>query len=185
LGFPVSLGKEDKLNRKEKEEVVSSLKQAFSRSKAAVITHYKGMTVAELNELRAALRDLGIEYKVVKNTLARIAADGTPVGVAKERFSGPVGVALGYEDPVKVAQGIVKFAGKNDKLVPMAAVVEGQLVEAGELKAIAALPPRDVLLSMIAGAMSAPLSKMAAAFQATISSLGYALRALEGKKQAA
>jgi len=181
----LSLGKEDKLNRKEKEEVISRLKQDFSRSKAAVITHYKGMTVSELSELRTALRELGIEYKVVKNTLARIASDGTPVGVARERFSGPVGVALGYDDPVKVAQGIVKFAGKNDKLVPMAAVVEGQLVEAGELKAIAALPPRDVLLGIMAGTMSAPLSKMAAALQAALGSFGYALKALEGKKQAA
>jgi large subunit ribosomal protein L10 len=143
------------------------------------------MTVAELNELRTSLRELGVEYKVVKNTLARIASDGTPIGVARERFKGPVGVALGYDDPVKAAQGMVKFAGKNDKLVLTAAVVEGQLVEAGAIKAIAALPPRPVLLSVLAGAMNAPMSKMAAAFQATVSSFGYALKALEAKKQAA
>lgn len=160
------------------------LKEDFGRAKAAVITHYKGMTVPELNELRSALGALGIDYKVVKNTLARIASDGTPVAPARDHFAGPVGVALGYDDPVKVAQGIVKFAGKNDKLKPVAAVVEGKFVDAGELKAIASLPPREVLLGMMAGTMVAPLSKMAAALQATLSSLGYALSALESKKQA-
>ncbi len=160
------------------------MKEDFSRAKAAVITHYKGMTVTELNDLRAALHAMGVSYKVVKNTLARIASEGTPVAPAKEHFTGPVGVAVSFDDPVKVAQGIMKFAGKNDKLKPMAAVVEGKFVDASELKSIASLPPREVLLSMMAGTMSAPMSKMAAALQATLSTFGYALKALERKKQA-
>lgn len=179
----MSLGKEEKLNRKEKEQSVSSLKEDFSRSKAAIITHYKGMTVADMNELRASLRELGLEYKVVKNTLARIAAEETPVAAVKDYFSGPVAIALSYDDAIKLAQGVIKYAGKNEKLVPMAAVIEGHLVPAGELKAIAALPPRKVLLGMIAGAMSAPLAKFGAALQATLSTFAYGLKALEEKKQ--
>ncbi|MDA8155425.1 MAG: 50S ribosomal protein L10 [Actinomycetota bacterium] len=171
------------MNKQEKGQAIEGLKEEFAKAKGAVITHYQGMTVAELYELRKDLSGLGVRFKVVKNTLARIASDGTPVGVAKDHFSGPVGIAIGYDDPVKVAQGIVKYSAKNEKLKPIAAVVEGQLVDVAELKSIASLPARPVLLSMMAGAFSAPMSKMAGALQATVSSFGYAMNALLAKKE--
>jgi large subunit ribosomal protein L10 len=94
-----------------------------------------------------------------------------------------VGIALGYDDAIAAAKGIIGFARKNEKLKPMAAVVEGQLVLAGELKAISELPPRKVLLGIMAGTMAAPLSKMAGALSATVGSFGHALNALLSKKE--
>ncbi len=171
------------MNRNEKQQALGELKESFGKVKGAVITHYKGMTVAELTELRMVLRADGARFKVVKNTLARKAAEGTPMACAQKLFEGPVGVALGYEDAVTVAKGIIKYSSKNEKLVPLAAVVEGQLVDAAELKSIAALPARPVLLSMMAGAFSAPLAKMAGALNATVSGLGNALTGLLRKKE--
>ncbi len=171
------------MNRNEKQQVLEELKESFSRVKGAVIAEYKGMTVAELTDLRGALRAEGVSFKIVKNTLARIASEGTPMACARDKFEGPVGLAIGYEDPVTVAKGIIRYSSKNEKLKPMAAVVEGQLVDAAELKSIALLPSRPVLLSMMAGTFQAPMSKMAGALSATVAGMGHALSALLAKKE--
>jgi large subunit ribosomal protein L10 len=149
-----------------------------------VITEYKGMTVAEISGLREELRGSEVEYKVVKNTLARLAAEDTPVAVATDHFKGPVAVALGYDDPIRVAKSIFDFAKKNQKLKVTGGVVEGTFYGPEDLKALAELPPREVLLGMLAGAMQAPAAKMARLFSATVARFGYALNALKVKKAA-
>ena len=171
------------MNKTEKQKALEDLRESFSRVKGAVIAQYTGMTVAELTELRGSLRADGVSFKIVKNTLARIASEGTPMACAKDKFEGPVGLAIGYEDPVVVAQGIIRYSTKNEKLKPVAAVVEGQLVDAAELKFIAALPARPVLLSMMAGAFNALTSKLAGAFNATVAGMGHAFTALLAKKE--
>jgi large subunit ribosomal protein L10 len=147
-----------------------------------VVTEYKGMTVAEVVELRDALRGSAIEYKVIKNTLARLAAEETPAAAAQEAFTGPVAVALGYGDAAKVARDVFDFAKKNQKLKVTGGVVEGIFYGPAELKAIAELPPREVLLSMLAGTMQGVSSKMARLLAATVARFGYALNALGDKK---
>ncbi len=142
------------------------------------------MTVAELSELRRLLRGGGVDYRVIKNTLARVASKDTPIAVAKDAFKGPVGVAIGYKDPVMAAKKVIEFSKKNEKLKLSSGVIEGKLYTAGEVKAIADLPPREVLLSMVAGAFQAPASKLAAALSATVSSFAYALSALKAKREA-
>lgn len=142
------------------------------------------MTVAELSELRRLLRVGDIEYSVVKNTLARIASQDTPISVAKTAFKGPVAVAIGYKDPVMTAKKVIEFSKKHEKLKLSGGVIEGRLYNVSEVRAIADLPPREVLLSMIAGTFQAPASKMAAALSATVSSFAYALSALKTKKEA-
>ena len=171
------------MNRSEKDKAILELKDSFGKVKGAVLTHYSGMTVAELTELRSALGADGVSFKVVKNTLARKAAAGTPMDCAQKMFQGPMGLALGYKDAVAAARGVIKYASKNEKLKPIAAVLDGQLVDAAELKSIAALPSRQVLLSMTAGALSAPLAKMAGALGATVSGMGRAFGALLKKKE--
>jgi large subunit ribosomal protein L10 len=178
-----SLGKEDSLRKEEKGQVIEELRERFSEAKAVIITDYKGMTVAELSELRRLLRGGGVDYRVVKNTLARVASQDTPIAVAKDAFKGPVAVALGYKDPVTTAKKVIEFSKKNEKLKLSAGVIEGKLYAANEVRAIADLPPREVLLSMIAGAFQAPASKLAAALSATVSSFAYALTALRNKKE--
>lgn len=140
--------------------------------------------MAEMTELRNQLRQAGVQYKVVKNTLARLAAKGTPLEPASGHFTGPVGIAVGFDDAMKVAQGVVRYSDKSEKLKLLAAVVEGSLVEGAEVKAVAGLPPREVLLSMIAGLMAAPLAKMARALSATVAGFGHAMNALTVKKEA-
>jgi len=140
------------------------------------------MSVAEMNDFRDKLREASIEYKVIKNTLARIASEGTPAAPAKESFTGPVGVALGYDDPVSVAKAVLDFAKKNDKVKVMSGVIEGEFLDAARLKSISQLPSREVLLSMLAGCMQAPSGKLARLLSATVTQMGYALNALRDKK---
>jgi len=149
-----------------------------------VFTEYKGLTVADLFDLRRSLRGSDIEYKVVKNTLAKAAASNTSVSVANEIFKGPIGIAIGYADPIQVAKKILEYSKRNNKLKVNGAVVEGKFCNAEDLKSIAELPPREVLLSMLAGVLQAPTGKMAGALAATVSSFAYALKALETKKTA-
>jgi len=146
------------------------------------MTDYKGLTVAELFELRRLLRGAGIDYKVVKNTLAKAASAETNVSAIGSSLKGPVGLAIGYADPVQVAKKVLEYSKKNNKLRVNGGVVEGKLCSAEDIKSIADLPPREVLLSMLAGVFSAPLSKMAGALSATVSTFAYAVKALETKK---
>jgi len=147
-----------------------------------VLTEYKGLTVAELFDMRRIFRGADIEYKVVKNTLARTAASGTAISVAKDLFKGPIGIAIGYADSAQVAKKVLEYSKKNNKLKVNGGVVEGKLCNADDIKSIAELPPKDVLLSILAGVLQAPLSKMAGALSATVSSIAYAIKALETRK---
>lgn len=164
--------------------MVAMLKEKFERAKGMVLAEYKGMTVDEITELRDVLRGSGIEYRVVKNTLARIASEGTPVEAAREYFTGPVGVAIGYDDAASVAKSALGFAKNNEKFKVTCGVVEGAYCDEGQLKRIASLPPKEVLLGMLAGAMQAPPSKFARLLSATVTKFGYALNALKEKKAA-
>lgn len=175
-------GRGCKLNRTEKEQVIQNLKDGFSKAKAVVFTDYRGLTVAQLSELRSILREGKFEYRVVKNTLAKIAADGTSVSAAKDAFKGPVGIAISYDDPVLTVKKILEFSKKNDKLKVGVGLIEGSVCASDELKAVADLPPKIVLLSILAGAFQAPISKLARLFNATVCSSAYALEALKKKK---
>lgn len=179
---PGSLGKEDDLNREEKKEAVAALKGRFLNAKAVVLTGYKGLTVEEISEARRKFREVNVEYRVVKNTLAKIASDDTQVAVARDQFEGPIGIAVGYDDPVVVAKSALAYSKINEKFQVKCGVIEGSFFKDHELKKLAILPSRDVLLSMIAGAFSAPASKLAAGLSATVTRFGYALGALKAKK---
>ncbi len=175
-------GRGCKLNRTEKEQVIQDLKNDFSRAKAVVFTDYRGMSVAELSDLRKLLREGNFQYKIVKNTLARIASEGTSLSIAKDSFKGPVGIAISYDDPILALKKVLEFSKKNDKLKVNVGLVEGSLCEAKDLKAVAELPSRQVLLSMMAGVFQAPLSKFASLLQASVGRFAYAVEALKTKK---
>jgi large subunit ribosomal protein L10 len=140
------------------------------------------MTVAELSELRRSLRIGNFHYRVVKNTLAKIASLDTPVSAAQDSFKGPVGIAISYDDPVMTVKKILEYSKNNEKLKVSSGIIEGRFCTPDELRAVAKLPPRKVLLSMLAGILQAPLSKLAGAISATISSFAYATEALKAKK---
>jgi large subunit ribosomal protein L10 len=140
------------------------------------------MTVAETTALRRMLGSSAIDYSVVKNTLAKIASKETSFSSAADVFKGPVGLAIGYDDPVLAVKKVLEFVKTNEKLQVRGAVVDGQLYGPSDLKAIAALPSRETLLSMLAGASQAPAAKLAGALSATVSGFGYALESLKSKK---
>lgn len=141
------------------------------------------MTVAELSELRRLLRGSGMDYMVVKNTLARIASQDTQISVARDSFRGPMAIAISSSDPVMAAKKVIEFSKNNEKLRFNGGVIEGRLYNVAEVRAIADLPSREILLSMLAATAQAPASKMAAALAATMSSFAYAVNALKTKKQ--
>lgn len=118
----------------------------------------------------------------MKNTLAKRAAEITPVGNAKELFSGPVGMAVGYDDPVLLAKKIIEFSKTNEKLKIKGGVIEGGLYSPEQIKVISELPARETLLSMLVGAMQSPLGKFAALLNATMARFIYAMNALKNKK---
>ena len=140
------------------------------------------MNVSELSELRQALRNSAIDYRVVKNTLARIAAKDTPLAVAVDSFKGPVGLVLGYDDAAGVAKGVIEFIRKNKKLKVTGGVIDGAFCDPEELKQIAELPPREALLGIMAGTMQAPVVKLLNLLSATIQSFAYAVNALKDRK---
>jgi large subunit ribosomal protein L10 len=135
-----------------------------------------------MSALRVALKQVGAEYKVVKNTLVRLASKGTPVEAAEKSFVGPTGIAFGLEDPIATAKKVLEFAEKNDKLKLKSGIIEGKLCAAEDLKTLSRLPSRGVLLSMVAGTLQAPLAKLAGALNATVARLGHALEALKQTK---
>ena len=173
------------MKKEEKVRVVAELHDKFQRAKGIVFTDYRGLNVEEITGLRNDLRSAELEYRVVKNSLARRAAEGTPVDSAKDIFSGPVGLAIGYDDPLLLVKKVLEFSKANEKLEIKGGLVEGGPCSVEQLKVISALPPREVQLAMLAGAMQAPLSKFAGLLNATVTRLVYALQALKEKREGA
>lgn len=170
------------ITKERKSQQIAELSEKFTKSKAVVLTEYKGLTVSEIAELRKILKEAGAEYKVVKNTLSNIAAKGTPAELAADLFVGPTGIAFGFEDAIAAAKKVLEYAAKNDKFKVKSGVIEGRLYSVDEIKAMSKLPPKPVLLSMLAGAMQAPASKLAGALNATLAQFAYALEALKIKR---
>jgi large subunit ribosomal protein L10 len=168
-----------------KEATVAELTQRFQSSSGAVLTEYRGLTVAQVRELRQALGD-DATFAVVKNTLTKLAAKDA--GVADE-FSallvGPSAIAFVGGDVVQAAKGLREFSRANPLLVIKGGVLEGKTMTPDEISKLADLEPRDVLLAKLAGAMKASLSGAAASFAALPAQMARLLAALEEKKAAA
>jgi large subunit ribosomal protein L10 len=144
------------LNRNEKAAVVTDVAAQVARSQTLALAEYRGLTVEHLNVLRRQARDKGVYLHVLKNTLARRAVAGTPFEVAQGAMVGPL--IYGFsEDAVAAAKVIADFAKGNDKLV----VYAGKALDANGVKALAAIPTKEVLLSQLLGLMQSPVSRMA------------------------
>ncbi len=170
------------LNKEEKIRVVSELQEKFAKAKGVVFTDYRGLNVEEITELRNSLRSAELEYRVVKNTLAKRAAEGTSVDAAKDILLGPVGIAIGYDDPVLLVKKVLAYSKGNNKLEIKGGIVEGSVCDVEQMKSISLLPPREVQLAMLAGVMNAPATKFAGLLNATLTQFAYAMEALKNKK---
>ena len=153
------------MNRVEKEEVVADLNRTFCDAASVVVTHYRGMNVTEIGELRSKMREAGANFRITKNRLARIALDGTPYQPLTEMFEGPVAIAYS-DDVVAPAKICVNFAKQNDKLVVLGGAMGETLLDAGAVKDLASLPSLDELRGKIIGLLQAPATKVAGVLQA-------------------
>jgi large subunit ribosomal protein L10 len=136
--------------REQKQKDLEALAQQFQAASTAMFVGFKKMTVPKDQELRNRLREAGAEYTVVKNTLARRAAEGTPFAQAAEHFKGVTAVALGQGDVVTLSKAVSKFAKDNPEVFTFkAGVVEGKVVALRDVEAIASLPPKEELISKI------------------------------------
>lgn len=153
------------MERSKKVALVAKLKQVFGESKLVVITSQQGMTVNEDQAMRAKARDMDTGYMVTKNSLARIAAEGTAFADLIERFTGPTAI-FHSEDPVAAAKMAVDFAKENPKLQVLCGASDGRVLEVGDVQALATLPDIDSLRAKLLGLLQAPAGKIAMVVQA-------------------
>lgn len=168
------------MDRAQKENVVEELGQIFESSGVVVVAHYEGMTVAEMQDYRARMREAGGFVRVAKNRLAKIALKGTDIEAMAEHMTGMT--VLSYsEDPVAAAKVAVDYAKDNEKLSILGGAMGGEALDQAGVVAVSKLPSREELLSQIAGCIGAPASNIAGAIGAPASNIASILSTIEEK----
>lgn len=171
------------MDRTQKSEAVAELNRTFNEVGVVVVTRNLGMTVAQSTALRNKMREAGASYKVSKNRLARIAAEGTPYAVLSDLLTGPTALATST-DPVAAARVINDFAKTNDKLEIVGGAMGGQILDANGVKALASLPSLDELRAKLVGLIVAPATKIATITQAPAAQVARVLSAYAEKEAA-
>ena len=152
-----------------KEQLVEELRDRIARSTIAVGADYRGLTVPEMVQLRRKMRSAGVELKVVKNTLTRLAAERADKPILNELIEGPTALAFGYGDIMDVARAFSEYLPKAPASFSVRGFyLEGQILPARELVALATMPPREVLLAQVAGKLQSPLANLAALLEAPL-----------------
>ncbi|WJH36402.1 50S ribosomal protein L10 [Paenibacillus aurantius] len=150
----------------EKQQMVSDVTAKLRDSSCTIVADYRGLTVAQVTQLRKSLREAGVEFQVLKNTLVRRATAEAELTELDEFLSGPTAIAFSKDDVVAPAKILSDFAKKNDKLSVKAGIVEGKVVGVDQIKALADLPSREGLLSMLLSVLQAPMRNFALAVKA-------------------
>jgi len=171
--------------RKDKEAVVAEATRLLAATEALYLSDYRGLTVAELTELRGKLRGGGASFHVLKNTLARRAAADAGREQITELLSGPTGVTFCGDDPVAPARALIDFMRTHPQLVIRGGLLHGKLVDAEGVRALSTLPSRDALIGQLVGTMAAPLTGLVTVLQGSISGLARALQQIADQKAAA
>jgi large subunit ribosomal protein L10 len=169
---------------KHKVAVVDEVRTRIGDASASIVSEYRGLTVAELKQLRNTLAAVGGDYRIFKNTLVRRAIDGGEYQPLAEYLNGPSALTFVQGDVSAVAKALKDFARSNPLLVIKGGLADGSLLSSSDLAALADLPPRDVLLARIAGALAAPMQQMAGLLQALPRNLAYGLSALIDQREA-
>jgi large subunit ribosomal protein L10 len=171
--------------RSQKEKIIEDLKEKISRAQGMYFADFTGITVEEVNNLRNEFYKEGIDYHVVKNTLALKALESvTGYDKVYNKLVGPTAIAFGYDDPILPAKIIKKFSDKTKKLTVKACVIEKQVFEGSELSTIASMPSRPEIISAILGSIQAPMTGIVGALNAVVRDLVYVIDAIEKKKAA-
>ena len=167
----------------EKVEAVNDIKDRFNEADGVLLTEYRGLSVGEMSELRAALRDVDAELKVLKNTLARIAVREVGIEDLVGELTGPTAIAFFKGDPAAAAKALDDAAKRFPVLVVKGGVLDGRVIDAEGAKALASLEPRDVQLSKIAMLMNSPMQQTANVLSALLRDFGSMLAQLTDKKK--
>jgi large subunit ribosomal protein L10 len=170
--------------RAHKVEVVAEVKTRIGEATASIVSEYRGLTTTELAELRESLSAVGGDYRIFKNTLVRLAIDGGDYQPLSEYLSGPSALTFVQGDISAVAKALRDFSRANPLLVIKGGLADGSLLSSGDLAALADLPPREVLLARLAGALAAPMQQMAGLLQALPRNMAYGISALIEQRQA-
>ena len=169
----------------EKKEIVEDIRKRFLESKVVILTDYKGLDVEKINELRRKLKQSGVEYKVVKNTLFVRASEETDISLIKDSFKGPSAVALSCDDPVTPAKILTEFADEHESLEIKVGVMNGKILDLSAIKKLSALPSREVLLGSLLSVMSGVPSAFVRALNDMPRRLLNVLQAIKEQKEAA
>jgi large subunit ribosomal protein L10 len=165
-----------------KKATVAELKEELSNAKAMIVADYRGLTVSDISAVRRGLRGEGITYRVVKNRLAKIAAQEAGASELNELLEGPTALALTSGDEVVLARTFLDAVKPFKTVTVRGAVLSGKRVDADSVTRLATLPSREILLGQLAGGMVSPLSSMASLLSAPLRNLGYALSQLAEQK---
>jgi large subunit ribosomal protein L10 len=171
------------MTREQKAVEVQNLNERFTNEESIVVTHYSGLTVAEITDLRNELRKEGASFKVTKNSLAKIAIKGTKFEGIQDMFAGPTGIATS-QDPVAAAKVTQKFAKGNDKLVIIGGAFGGEVLDAKGVEALAKMPSLDEVRATIAGLIMAPANNIASVLKTPGSKIAGAVKAVGEKAEA-
>jgi large subunit ribosomal protein L10 len=171
--------------RNEKEAVIAEVAQLLTGTENLFVSDYRGLTVAELRELRGKLRESGATFKVVKNTLGGIAADRAGRAEVRELLSGPTAVTFCGDDLVGAAKALADFARTHPQLAVRGGVLESTTLDPAGVEALAQLPPRDVLVAQFVGTMAAPLTGLVTVLQGTVGGFVRALNQVAEQRAAA
>ncbi|NOU08821.1 MAG: 50S ribosomal protein L7/L12 [Nitrospira sp.] len=174
------------MKKEEKVTAVAELTEKFGRARLAILTECVGLPVNEVTELRKQLRGAKAEYRIVKNTLAARAAEGTVLAGLQVHLKGPTGVVIGYDDPVlptKVLRDFIGAEKRDQKIRITAGVLEGKILQPAELAAVAKLPKKEVLIAMLLSAMQGPIRGVVYTLSAVLSKFVRVIAAIQDKRK--
>ena len=172
------------MDRTQKRELVATLKNVFSETALVVVTHYSGLSVAEITDLRRKMRAAGARFQVAKNRLVKLALADTPCAGIADLFTGPTAIAYS-SDPVAAAKVAVEFAKQNEKLIVLGGTMGQTVLDASGVKALATLPSLDELRGKLVGMIQTPATRIAGVLQAPGGQLARVLGAYASKAEAA
>lgn len=148
------------MKREQKSELLSTMNEDFKSASLVVVTHYVGLTVAEMSELRNKVREAGAKFRVTKNRITRLALAGTQYESLSDLMKGPTAVSFS-EDPIAAAKAVVQFAKKNEKLIVLGAIMNGQTLSVAQVKELGDLPSLDELRGKLVGLLQVPGAQIA------------------------
>ncbi len=167
-----------------KSEKIDAIKSKLEKAQVAIITEYQGLSVEDITKLRREIQKGGGDYMVTKNTLVKIAVQGTEYEALAEKMTGPIALAFGFEDPVSPAKAVAKFIKESKKGSMIGAVLDGKLLSEAETKALSELPSKEELFAKMLGSINSPASGIVGCVSGVMAALTRAVAAVRDQKAA-